>query len=200
MFRLLYCLNVGARSGLIWALRFFWYEPLFRSQCVSVGPGLEMEQMPFLVGNGVIVIGDRVKLSGMQTIRFYNRLHSAPQLRVGDDTFIGHHCRFSVSGSVTIGRHCLLARGITVNDFDGHVVDADRRRENATIAPADSRPIVIEDDVWIGTNAVILKGVTIGRRAIVGAGAVVFRDVPPDAVVMGNPAQVVGLLHTSAKS
>jgi maltose O-acetyltransferase len=59
---------------------------------------------------------------------------------------------------------------------------------------------VIEDDVWIGANAIILKGVTIGARSIVGAGAVVSRDVPPDCVVAGNPARVVKELLLKASA
>jgi maltose O-acetyltransferase len=62
------------------------------------------------------------------------------------------------------------------------------------------RPVRIGDDVWIGTGAVILKGVTIGARAIVGAGAVVNRDVPPDVIVAGNPARVVKNLNGEAEA
>src|SRR5207247_2133879 len=96
------------------------------------------------------------------------------------------------------GRHCLLAAGVRVFDFDGHPLDADRRRRGEP-APADAiRPVTIGDDVWIGTAAMILKGVTIGDRAVIAAGAVVARDVPADVVVAGNPAQVVKRLVPTA--
>jgi acetyltransferase-like isoleucine patch superfamily enzyme len=53
-------------------------------------------------------------------------------------------------------------------------------------------PVVLEEDVWVGANAMILKGVTVGRASIVGAGAVVTKDVPPNSIVAGNPARIIG--------
>ncbi|MBX6311517.1 MAG: acyltransferase [Isosphaeraceae bacterium] len=191
LFHLLYNVHVGLREGGLWALRFFWYEPLFRSQCASVGEGFQMEQLPYLVGRGRIYIGHRVRLSGKPEFGFSNRLHTAPELIIGDGTFIGHRCSFDIAQSVRIGRHCLLASAVRVSDFDGHPLDAGRRRANEPTPPEGIRPVVIEDDVWIGTGALILKGVTIGARSIVGAGAIVTRDVPPDVVVAGNPARIV---------
>jgi len=85
----------------------------------------------------------------------------------------------------------LLATGVRVFDFDGHPLDAERRRRYEPTPAEGIRPVIIGDDVWIGTGAIILKGVTIGDRAIVGAGAVVAKDVPADVVVAGNPARLV---------
>ena len=79
-------------------------------------------------------------------------------------------------------------------DNDGHPKDAGSRRRNEPVRPEDVRPIKIGDDVWIGTGAIVLKGVSIGDRAIVGAGAVVVRDVQPDTVVAGNPARLIRTL------
>lgn len=191
LFRALYALHVCGREGLGWALRFFWYEPLFRSQCAAVGDGFQMEQLPYITGHGRITVGDGVRLSGKPSFGFSNRLYPRPELRIGDDTFIGHDCSFNVARSVTLGRHCLLAAGVRVYDFDGHPVDAARRRANEPTPPEGVAPVVIGDDVWIGNHALILKGVTIGDRAIIGAGAVVTKDVAADTVVAGNPARVV---------
>jgi acetyltransferase-like isoleucine patch superfamily enzyme len=191
LFALLYHLHVAGREGLGWALRFFWYEPLFRSQCAAVGEGFQMEQLPYLSGRGRIALGGQVRLSGKSAFGFSNRHRAEPELRIGDDTFIGHACSIGVADSVHIGSHCYLAGRVTVRDFDGHPVDAMQRRAKLPTPPEGIRPIVIGDDVWIGAGAVILKGVTIGPRSIVGAGAVVAKDVPPDAVVVGNPARVV---------
>jgi acetyltransferase-like isoleucine patch superfamily enzyme len=198
LFRLLYGMHVSVREGLLWARRFFWYEPLFRSQCVSVGEAFQMEQLPYLTGSGRVIIGDRVQLSGKPSIGFSNRAHRCPEFAIGDDTFIGHDCSFGVAGSVRIGKHCLLATRVRVSDFDGHPLDAGRRRAKEPTPPEGIRPVVIGDDVWVGAGAVILKGVTIGDRSIVGAGAVVTRDVPPDVVVAGNPAGVVKKLAPQA--
>ena len=198
LFGVLYGVHVGLREGLLWSLRFFWYEPLFRSRCAFVGEGFRMEKLPYLTGRGRIVLGDRVRLSGKSSFGFSNRLHADPELCVGDDTFIGHDCHFAVAASVRVGSHCLLAGRVRVADFDGHPLDAARRRAGEPTPPEGMRPVVIGDDVWIGTGAVILKGVTVGDRSVVGAGAVVTRDVPPDVVVAGNPARVVRRLAAPA--
>jgi acetyltransferase-like isoleucine patch superfamily enzyme len=197
IFRGLYALHVGVREGCGWAARFFWYEPLFRSQCDSVGPGLCMDTLPYINGKGRIVLGERVRLGGKIDIIFSNRLYE-PELIVGDDTFIGHACSINAARSVRIGRHCLIAGSVRLADFDGHPIDADRRRGKEPTPPEGIRPIVIGDDVWIGSSALILKGVTVGDRSIVAAGAVVTRDVPSDVVVAGNPARVVKHLASDA--
>jgi acetyltransferase-like isoleucine patch superfamily enzyme len=191
LFGFLYCLHVMMREGILWALRFFWFEPLFRSQCVAVGTRFQMEQLPYLTGKGQIALGSGVSLSGKSAIGFSNRLRADPKLIIGDGTFIGHDCSLNIATSVTIGKHCLLAGGVKVYDFDGHPIDAARRRAGEPFPPENSRQVVIEDDVWVGTRAIILKGVTIGARSIVAAGAVVTADVPADVVVGGNPARII---------
>jgi acetyltransferase-like isoleucine patch superfamily enzyme len=200
VFALLYHVHVGCREFLIWALRFFWYEPLFRSQCVAVGEAFQMEKLPYITGQGRLVIGDQVRLSGKPSFGFSTRLHAAPEIRIGDDTFIGHGCSFAAAASIRIGNHCYLAGAVAVRDFDGHPVDAARRRAKEPTPPEGVAPVVIGDDVWIGASAIILKGVTIGHRAIVGAGAVVTRDVAPDTVVAGNPARMVKCLAEESRS
>jgi acetyltransferase-like isoleucine patch superfamily enzyme len=191
LFGLLYRLHVVARESKIWALRFFWYEPLFRSQCESVGRRFRMEALPYITGRGRIVVGAGVRLSGKSSFGFGNRFRSDPRITIGDDTFIGHGCCFAIADSITIGSHCLIAAAVSVRDLDGHPTDAAERRANHPTPPQGIRPVTIEDDVWIGAGATILKGVTIGARSIVGANAVVVRDVPPDTVVAGNPARLV---------
>ncbi len=197
-FRFCYRFHVLARETWIWARRFFWYEPLFRSQCESVGARFQMEELPYIVGAGRIVVGEGVRLSGKPSFAF-GRAGPAglPELVIGDGTFVGHDCGFNVGRSVRIGRHCLLAGGVQVFDMDGHPVDAVRRRAGEPTPPESIAPVVIGDDVWIGSGALILKGVTIGNRAIVAARSVVTKDIPPDTIVAGNPARVVKTLSFS---
>jgi acetyltransferase-like isoleucine patch superfamily enzyme len=191
LFRVLYTLHVAGREGVARGLRFFWYEPLFRSQCEHVGENFEMEQLPFILGTGRIFIGNNVVFAGKPVFGFGNRLQALPEVHIGNDCFIGHACSLVASVSVRIGNHCLLAGGVQIYDYDGHPVDAERRRAKEPTPPEAIRPVVIGDDVWIGTNAFILKGVTVGPRSVIAAGSVVTRDVPPDVVVAGNPARVV---------
>lgn len=91
---------------------------------------------------------------------------------------------------VEIGNRVLFGANVTVVDTDFHPLGPERRRND--INAGKHRPIRIEDDVFIGMNALILKGVTIGAGAVVGAGSVVRSDVPSRAIVAGNPAVVIG--------
>lgn len=191
LFAGLYRFHVAVREGWIWARRFFWYEPLFRSQCASVGPGFHMEQLPYVQGNGRITLGACVRFSGKPGIAFSRAFRTDPELVIGDHTFIGHGCSFVIADRVTIGRDCLLAAGVSIMDMDGHPLNAAARRAGQPTPPDQVRAVRIGDDVWVGSESIILKGVTVGDRAIVAARSVVTKDVPPDTIVAGNPARIV---------
>ena len=105
---------------------------------------------------------------------------------IGDYTRIGIHN--TIIGPVTIGSHVILAQGITVTALNHNFEDKNKRIDEQGVS---TKPVVIGDDVWIGANAVILPGVTIGKHAVVAAGAVVTTDVPENTVVGGVPAKVI---------
>lgn len=106
-------------------------------------------------------------------------------ITIGDHTRIGLHS--TVIGPVRIGSHVNLAQGITVSALNHNFSDPSLRIDEQGVT---TREVVIEDDVWIGANAVILPGVRIGRHSVVAAGAVVTRDVPSGSLVAGVPAVV----------
>ena len=105
---------------------------------------------------------------------------------IGDYTRIGIHN--TIIGPVTIGSHVNLAQGITVTALNHNFEDKNMCIDEQGVS---TKPVVIGDDVWIGANAVILPGVTIGKHAVVAAGAVVTTDVPENTVVGGVPAKVI---------
>lgn len=119
--------------------------------------------------------------------------------RAGATIQVGVDCGFSGSvvvaaSRIEIGDRVLVGSNATIMDTDFHPLSvADRQRH---LEP-ETRPVRIEDDVFIGTQAMILKGVSVGRGAVVGAGAVVTRDVPPFTIVAGNPARVVGAVESN---
>ena len=106
---------------------------------------------------------------------------------------------------IEIGSHCLISWNVGIADSDFHPLDPAQRRHDAeALAPffrdratrpkVRTAPVLIRDNVWIGMNAVILKGVEIGENSVVAAGSVVTKSVPPNVVVAGNPAAVVSQL------
>lgn len=95
----------------------------------------------------------------------------------------------NASSSVTIGDNVNIGSGCIITDTDSHPIHWLVRRENTK--PALSVPIVIGNDVFIGARTIVLKGVTIGDGAVIGAGSVVTKDVPPRVVACGNPARIV---------
>ena len=119
-------------------------------------------------------------------------------LSVGDRCFIGTAV-ISVADRVEIGDDVLISWGVTITDHNSHSLKFSERQRDVEDwrgrrkdwAQVKFGKVVICDKVWIGFNAIILKGVTIGEGAIVGAGSVVSKDVPPFTIVAGNPARVV---------
>ena len=105
---------------------------------------------------------------------------------IGDHTRIGLHN--TIIGPVTIGNHVNLAQGITVTALNHNFSDAEKRIDEQGV---NTTPVVIGDDIWIGANAVILPGVTIGSHSVVAAGSVVTKDVPPHSLVAGVPAKII---------
>ncbi len=111
-------------------------------------------------------------------------------ITVGDNFYANMDCIFLDVNRVTIGNNVMV--GPRVGFYTaGHPIVADIRIEDLEFGS----PIVVEDNVWIGGSAVILPGVTIGKNAIVGAGAVVTKDVPANSIVGGNPAKVIRMIN-----
>ncbi|MFE0106414.1 sugar O-acetyltransferase [Streptomyces sp. NPDC059009] len=103
----------------------------------------------------------------------------------GENVFVNQGCTFMDKGGIRIGDGVMIAPKVSLIT-GGHPLPLAERRAYLSFAP-----IVIEDDVWIGTSAVVLQGVTIGAGAVVAAGAVVSRDVPARTLVAGVPARVI---------
>ena len=100
-----------------------------------------------------------------------------------DSLYINYNSNISCYESIKIGKNVYIGEGATIRDSDSHLVVYE--------GYIMTKPIVISDNVWIGLNATILKGVTVGEGAVIAAGAVVTKDVPPYSMVAGVPAKVV---------
>jgi acetyltransferase-like isoleucine patch superfamily enzyme len=119
-------------------------------------------------------------------------------IQIGDRTSIGASL-FVCHTKITIGNDVLISWGVTVSDHDSHSLDWRQRASDVSDWIAGRKdwtgvsrqPVTISDRAWIGFGVTILKGVTVGEGAIVGACSVVTKDVPPYAVVVGNPARII---------
>lgn len=120
-------------------------------------------------------------------------LRPGASIVIGDNTGIsgGVIC---AAIRVEIGKDCLLGANVTISDTDFHPINPDRRRYNNNPQDIAAEPVFIGDNVFIGTGAIVLKGVRIGNNSVVGAGSVVTKDVPPNTIVAGNPAKLIKVM------
>ncbi len=173
----------------------------------------------------VAVVGEATKLfDAARLVNEYDRAHLTigarcyimgeilllrPEARftMGNFCSVGAGTKIWVRSGVTIGNYVLIAHRVDIIDNNSHSLDWRDRREDAhdvfergvklDTSRVSSAPIVIEDDVWIGARSTILKGVRIGRGAVVAAASVVTRDVAPFTLVAGNPAKVIRQLEAA---
>ena len=129
----------------------------------------------------------------------YTSVHGG-KIRLGSYCFLGPGSRIWSATSVNIGDYVLISHNVNIHDNDSHSLESKVRRKHAEFIldndtlpdsafGAAEAPVEIEDDVWICFNSSILKGVRIGRGAVIAAGSVVTRDVEPYTLVAGNPAR-----------
>lgn len=145
---------------------------------------------------GEITIGEKSTIRGSLEIQ-----RKGGKLSIGKNCYIGDHTRIWSAELISIGDNVLISHNVNIFDNDTHPIDYNERRIDAkkiifegkreNYSTLKSKEIIIDDDVWIGCNAIILKGVKIGRHSIIGAGSVVTKDVPSDVIVAGNPAEVI---------
>ena len=151
---------------------------LIRGSKVRVGDNLY-----FSSGDAVNPIG-----SNLQGAIY---VESGASLTIGNDVGMSS-TRMWIHESVTIGDNVKIGACVLITDTDAHPLDYLARRTSNE--GTKSAPIEIEDDVWVGAHSIILKGVTIGARSIIGAGSVVTKNIPADCVAAGNPCKVIKTL------
>lgn len=128
------------------------------------------------------------------TLRVFPPFYSdfGKNIHVGENVFINACCHFQDHGGVTLGDGCQIGHNVVFATLNHGLEPADRD----TTYPA---PIVLGRNVWVGSNATILQGVTIGDNAVVAAGAVVSRDVPANTIVGGVPARIIKRIDNPEK-
>jgi maltose O-acetyltransferase len=132
---------------------------------------------------GRIELGQRVRLEA-RTLPIEMVAWRDGLLQIGEGTYVNYGASLSAHHHVKIGADCMIGNYAVIMDSDYHDL-FDRTK------PGESAAVEIEDEVWIGIRATVLKGVRIGRRSVIGAGAVVTSDIPPDSLAIGVPARVI---------
>jgi acetyltransferase-like isoleucine patch superfamily enzyme len=150
-----------------------------------VGDRVRLRGRPAVDNGGRMIIGRRVQLvSTIATLELVSG--EGGLLEIGEATLVNFGCSLVALELVRIGADCHIGPYTMMLDNDFHRVEPERRLERPP-----SRPIVVEDNVWIGARSIIMSGVTVGRDSCVGAGSVVTSDVPSRTLVAGVPARVI---------
>lgn len=137
--------------------------------------------------DGAMSFGDRVRLDGT-AVRLEFVCWEGATLSVGDGTYFNYGTNVSAMDRVQIGSNCAIGQYCIIMDSDYHSTE-----DHRVLGPA--RPIVIEDDVWLGARVIVLRGAHIGRGAVIGANSVVRGDIPPYTLAAGSPARVIRQLR-----
>lgn len=157
-----------------WDDQRMWKNKMVGSLYVAKGAVLEVDAFDVYAGSRITV-------------------NSGAKLFMGRG-FINYNCIITCFSSITIGQDVVISERVVIRDSDNHRILStvnDGMGDTGNNAKSNTAPIVIKDHVWIGMNVIILKGVTIGEGAVVAAGSVVNKDVPPHCLVAGVPARVV---------
>jgi len=155
---------------------------------IAIADSCQMEAGVILRANSVAEPGIRV--ANDVSIKEYAIVNAnLGRVSIGARSWIGPYCLIYGNGDVQIGEDVLIAAHSSINSVS-HLTTEITTPINSQGIYCD--PVTIEDDVWIGLNCTILQGITVGRGSIVGAGAVVTRDLPPWSIAMGVPARIVG--------
>ncbi len=170
-----YCFCQGLPYSLDWDLR--GYPVLVRGCGAKIQIGRRWKAISRLTANSLGV---------NQPV--YINIGPNGRVLIGDDVGMSG-CSISAKESIIIGDRVLVGTGVLITDNDAHPLHPDKRGDYSLVRKA---AVIIASDVFIGARAIILKGVSIGTGAVIGAGAIVSRSVPEYAIVAGNPAQQIG--------
>lgn len=165
--------------------------PLFQARCVSVGKGVSIDRLPFVTGPVEITIGNHCWIGGKFEVFAGRVLEQPPQLILEDYAEVSWNVSITVNSQVVIEEHARVSFNCRISDSDGHPRAADLRAANYPMSKRDIRPVRIGRYSWIGNGTHIMKGVTIGEGAVIGANSVVIHDIPPYSLALGNPAEVL---------
>jgi len=182
------------RDQILTSLKTNYYR---RKSNITLGDNTSLFYKALIIGEGDFVIGKNLRLgrshrgyhAGMPFYTYLVTSEKTAKIKVGDNSRINAAAIHAYS-EISIGNNCLIASGVHIIDSNGHELLSNDR----TVGMDKPSPISIGNNVWIGLNAVILKGTIIGDNSVVAAGSIVKGIFPPNSLIQGNPARIVKTL------
>ena len=172
---------------------------ILKAHGVVFGKNIQIPgKVSWLIRGARITIGDNFYLSSGNGVNpIASNLQADVYVEPGATLTIGNNVGMSstrlwIHESARIGNNVKIGGCVLITDTDAHPMDYVARRSSNE--GTKSAPVVIEDEVWVGAHCIILKGVTIGARSIIGAGSVVTKSIPADCVAVGNPCRVIKII------
>lgn len=167
------------------------YAIIHRHEFGAIGKGSYIWNPVFLSGVHYLFLGSKVGIwhhARIEAIDEWEGQHFSPRLLIGDNVNIGQNCHITLSERIVIEKDVVCSARVTITDIAHATDNPDLAVLNQGLT---TKPVRICEGAFIGINVIILPGVTVGRHAIVGAGAVVTKDVPDYATVAGAPAKII---------
>ncbi len=180
------------------AINQFYVKRFIKPQFDSLGDGLEIAHPRNLVIFGSnIYLGNYAQIIAAPDnyIRFttWPSKQQSGQIKIGDYCLISPGVRISAARSIHIGDNVMFAANVYVSDSDWHGIYNRIRPFRCT------KPVVIENNVWLGESVIVNKGVTIGENSVIGAGSVVTKNIPANSIAAGNPARVIKSINPNRR-
>jgi len=188
------------RLNLSGAVSSVYCNLVFKLKGIAIGNKVTFVGIPYIYKfpGSKIVIGHKaeIRTSSFSNLIGVNRRTTFSTHSKNAKISIGDHCGMSgvvigAKESITIGNHAVIGANVLISDFDWHAIDPEARNRGES---SKSKPVIINDNVFIGTCAIILKGVTIGKNSVIGANSVVTTNIPANVIAAGNPCKIVSEL------
>lgn len=197
LFGVLYTAHTCIAGSLSWFTRTFYWTPLFRSRLRGSHKNLHLagSGIPLITGPVQVAVGDRCRLSTAITISGRPSSTPHPYLHIGNNVGIGWQTTIAVGTRIVLKDNVRIAGRAFLAGYPGHPVDPVARAAGQPDLDQQARPIVLHEDVWLGTGCIVNGGVEIGAGTIVAAGSVVTKSLPPGVLAAGSPARIVKKLE-----
>jgi acetyltransferase-like isoleucine patch superfamily enzyme len=190
---------LAGRSTLHWMQRVLVCEPLTKAYCTQHGADFHTSTfVPWISGKGDLIVGDHVTFSGQISISFAARYAARPRVEIGNHSGMSHGSSLVVGKSIRIGNYVRIGQNVSIRDSNGHASDPAARMRGDPPQDDEVKPVVIEDNVWIGSGVYIGPGIVVGEGSIIAAHSVVMSNVPAYSVFAGFPARKIGTLQPPA--